>query len=306
MTVRPGASLFRLMRLFLCFSLLAFFLPSLCRAIEVSTGFLIGPKYDPHAFYVRANDTEEWRKTNSSSAYRKDAQGKLVGVSASAGTPLGGLRAPGVSLISIPLQGSEGNSFREDGTMRPDRQREIDSLIQAANRSGLIVEIMLFDPAHDHDFFSPEQILSAARNVTDWLIDRNHRNVILSFAADWTAPGWDFDNFVPLHLEQLAETVRARFQARRTDYVLPIAISVKVRLSADSPLINASDLLMLGGEALGIDISEIERPALVVEERECVKAFRRSSGCVVESPASVGLLTPLLFNRPAAVGAGAQ
>ena len=294
------------MRLFLQLCALSVFLPLLCPAIEVSTGFLIGPKYDPRAFYVRATDAEEWRKTNSAPDYRKDAHGKLVGVSAATGMSLGAMRAPGVSLISVPLQGSEGNSFRDDGTLRPERQREIDSLIQAANRSGLIVEIVLFDPAHDHEFFSPEQIVAATRYVTDWLIDRDHRNVILSFAADWTAPGWDFDSYVPLHLEQLAETVRGRFQERRTDYVLPIAISVKVRLSADSPLIAASDLLMLGGEALGLDMSKIERPALVVEESECERAFRRSAGCMLASPASAARLTPLLFNKPPAAGARTQ
>lgn len=272
-------------------------LPAACAALEVSTGFLIGPRYDPRAFYVRGTPQEEWRKTNTGPGFRKTAQGKLFGVPLKSGSSLNEIRKPWVSMISIPLQGVEGNSFDDQGRIRPERRKEVDLLLQAANRANLIVELVLFDPRHDQEFFSPDHILEAARNVTDWLIDRNYRNVIISFTSDWTARGWAFDNFIPFHLERLASTVRERFQARHTDFALPIAMSVHVRLTAKSPLIEAADLLLLGGEAVSIDTSKIERPALVLEEGACLQAISRASGCVVGSQDSARL-TPLIFTKP--------
>ena len=48
---------------------------------------------------------------------------------------------------------------------------------------GAAVELVLFDPAVDQDFDSPGAMLAAVRHLTDWLIDQNHRNVLLDPAA---------------------------------------------------------------------------------------------------------------------------
>src|SRR5260370_31789675 len=53
-------------------------LTSLLSATEITTGFLLGPKYDRKAFYIRAGPTEPWQKTYSSSEYRPQARGKLM------------------------------------------------------------------------------------------------------------------------------------------------------------------------------------------------------------------------------------
>jgi hypothetical protein len=45
---------------------------------DISTGFLLGPKYDQRAFYIRSSPSSEWRKTYSESEYRRQAQGKLM------------------------------------------------------------------------------------------------------------------------------------------------------------------------------------------------------------------------------------
>src|SRR5207248_2456082 len=44
--------------------LLAFF-TSLLGATEITTGFLLGPKYDHRAFYIRYRPGEAWQKTYS-------------------------------------------------------------------------------------------------------------------------------------------------------------------------------------------------------------------------------------------------
>ena len=226
-------------------------------------------------------------------------------MNAPAGASLSDIRKPWVSMVRIPLQGVEGDAFDDQGGIRPERRKELDLLLEAANRASLVVKLVLFDPKHDQKFFSPDHILAAVRNVTDWLIDENHRNAIISFTSDWTARGWDFDNFIPLHLERLAGAVRERFQARHTDFALPIAMNVYVRLNTDSPLIAAADLLLLGREAVSIDTSKIERPALVLEEIACVRTISRASGCVLDSR-DLARLTPLVLTKPPRGGSVAQ
>jgi hypothetical protein len=53
-------------------------LPCLVGATEITTGFLLGPKYDQRAFYIRYRDGEAWQKTYSGAEYRPQARGKLM------------------------------------------------------------------------------------------------------------------------------------------------------------------------------------------------------------------------------------
>src|SRR5215471_18773869 len=59
--------------------LLALF-SSLLSATEVTTGFLLGPKYDQRAFYIRRTPGEPWQKTYSTAEYRPQARGKLMNI----------------------------------------------------------------------------------------------------------------------------------------------------------------------------------------------------------------------------------
>jgi hypothetical protein len=52
---------------------------TLCAA-EIGTGFMLGKHYDPRAFYIRNTPGENWQKTYSGPAYRREAQGKLMNI----------------------------------------------------------------------------------------------------------------------------------------------------------------------------------------------------------------------------------
>src|SRR5436190_18091501 len=60
--------------------ILLFFLTSLLGATEITTGFLLGPKYDQKAFYIRSGASDVWQKTYSGPEYRPQARGKLMNI----------------------------------------------------------------------------------------------------------------------------------------------------------------------------------------------------------------------------------
>jgi hypothetical protein len=172
------------------------------------------------------------------------------------------------------------------------KAREISSLIASAARNQLIVELGVFHPSRDEEIHAPDFMLEATRNVVEWLVSGDHRNVIINFAPDWEQSGWDFDHWVPMHLELLAETARGRFQSLKSDFASPIAFTLGHRTGEDSALIQAADVVELAGAALEMDTRKIERPVLAVGSDACRSAIRRTSGCVVDSPESPG--DPLL------------
>ncbi|MBA3974865.1 MAG: hypothetical protein C0504_11685 [Candidatus Solibacter sp.] len=274
------------MRVLLASLLLAAALPA--PAIEVSTGFLIGPKYDSRAIYVRALPSSPWMKVQAG-GYHKSAEGKVLGAANRNG--LAG-RPPGATMIRVPLQSETENLFSPFGKLDPPKAREISALIASAARNQLIVELGVFHPSRDQDIHAPDFMLDAAGNVVEWLVAGGHRNVIINFAPDWEQAGWDFDHWVPMHLELLAETARARFQSLKAGFASPIAFTLGHRTGENSSLIQAADVVELAGAALDMDTRRIERPVLAVGSDACLITIRRTSGCIVDSPEPPG--DPLL------------
>jgi hypothetical protein len=182
----------------------------------------------------------------------------------------------------VTLQTAQSNAFLPDGSLKAGAAASLDKTLKSAADRSVVVELILFHPAQDENFDSPESLEHAVEAVTDWLIDRDHRHVILNPGGDWSAPGWDFDHHVPRNASQFAQRIRDRFQARRTDYLLPVAISVNSRLTPNSPLVQEADVLILSGEALNADLRAIERPLLVVsaDGSSCGAASQRFAGCV--------------------------
>lgn len=257
-------------------------------AIEVSTGYLIGPKYDARAIYVRSRPALPWMKVNAG-GYHKAAEGKVLGALTSQGL---NSRPAGATMIRVPLQSETENVFSPFGKLDAARAREISALIGSAASNQLIVELGVFHPSRDQEIHAPDFMLDAARNLVEWLVAGDHRNVILNFAPDWEQQGWDFGHWVPLHLELLAETVRGRFQSLKADFASPIAFTLGHRTGEDSALVQAADVVELAGAALEMDTRKIERPVLAVGSDACHSTIRRTSGCIVDEPEPPG--DPLL------------
>jgi hypothetical protein len=219
---------------------------SLLGATEITTGFLLGPKYDQRAFYIRYRPEEAWQKTYSGTEYRPQARGKLMNLrlvqalyhdewltakpfDADANTnaviaALDFYKSHGILMINVSMQGGQAgydhqiygldrsngfrygpekgtsvSAFRPDGSLKEDWLRRLARLLAAADQRGMVVNLMDFYQGQDEQFESTEAIHQAARNITNWLIDKKIRNVIIDVANEWDLPGghWDFASYIP-------------------------------------------------------------------------------------------------------------
>ena len=140
------------------------------------------------------------------------------------------------------------SAFAADGSLKPAWMGRLERLLRAADQRGMVVCLTYFHPAQDEIFTEPEAITSAARNITDWLIEKNFRNVIINVADEWDLGGrsWDHARFIPENINRLVELVRERFN--HADYTLPIGASSSGKMSYPDSLARVCDLVLLHGD----------------------------------------------------------
>ena len=292
-------------------------------ATEISTGFLLGPRYDPRAFYVRGGAGDGWQKTYSGVEYRRAAQGKLMNLrlaqalyddewlteqpfSADANTAaviaaLDFYKSHGVLMINVSMQGGQAgydgriygmdrrngyrygkgsgthvSAYRPDGCLKPEWLERLSRLLKACDGRGMIVNLIYFYQGQDELFESGEAIFAAARNLTDWLIEGKHRNVIIDVANEWDLGGdrWDLGRYIPENILQLTETIRDRFQKKHADFASPVSVSSDGRMHYSQSLAQTMDLVLLHGNGRtpeqkaqrAGEFRDVSRPVLMNED----------------------------------------
>lgn len=181
-----------------------------------------------------------------------------------------------------PGKGLYVSAFRPDGSLKPAWLNRLERLLRAASRRGMAVNLMYFYQGQDELFESTEAIHRAARNITRWLIEGNHRNVIVDIANEYDlGPVWDFDQYIPRHILPLMDEVREQFRQAR--FLTPVAVSSGGRMRYPASIIGQTDVVLLHGnnrspeEKLrrAQELSAVERPVLMNEDdngRETTRA----------------------------------
>jgi hypothetical protein len=128
-----------------------------------------------------------------------------------------------VAVKSGPSKGSLVSVFRPDGSLKPDWMNRLLLLQRALDNRGMVLNLIYFYIHQIEGLESPQAVDQAVRNITDWLIDHNCRNVMIEIANEYDI--FDNDPYMIDAMGHLIETARERFQAKRSAFRLPISAS---------------------------------------------------------------------------------
>lgn len=170
-------------------------------------------------------------------------------------------------------KGTHVSAFRPDGSLKPEWLARLDRLLHAANRRGMVVNVMYFYQGQDELFDSTKSIHKAAANITDWLIAKNHRNIIIDVANEYDiGPRWDFDQYIPQNVIPLIDEVRERFHNARLR--VPVSVSSGGRMRYPQSIMGQSDIVLLHGNnrtpeekrQRAAELKDVDRPVLMNED----------------------------------------
>lgn len=170
-------------------------------------------------------------------------------------------------------KGSLVSAFRANGDLDPAWTARLERLLRETNKRGMIVCLTYFSPVQDEALESDQAIVTAARNMTQWLIDKDFRNVIINIADSWDLQGiWDHADFVQRNVANLVIDNRDLFN--HAEFTLPIGAAGGEGLSYPNSLARICDIVLIHGNradradklrAIG-NLSEYGRPVVLVED----------------------------------------
>ncbi|MFB3825875.1 MAG: hypothetical protein ACE15B_03865 [Bryobacteraceae bacterium] len=172
-------------------------------------------------------------------------------------------------------KGTHVSAFRPDGSLKSEWLARLDRLLKAADQRGMIVNVMYFYQGQDEVFDSTGAIHAAARNITDWLVANNHRNILIDLANEYDLAGadrWDFAGYIPQHVIPLIDEVRSRF--RHAGWTAPVSVSSDGRMRYPESLIGQVDVVLIHGNnrnpeqkaRRAAELKNVSRPVLMNED----------------------------------------
>ncbi len=205
---------------------------------------------------------------------------------------MGDWYACGLRAFTINLQGGspEGYSFsgqpwhnsafEADGSLRADYMARLGRILDRADKLGLAVILGLFYFGQDQHLADEQAVLRGADAVTDWLVDRGDRHVLIEIANEIDVSAYDHDVLTPARVDELIRRVCERSAGRVDSPAGRLLVSVSMAGASLPPanVVKASDFLLLHGNG-------VETPDGI---REMVDACRAM-------PAYAG--QPIVFNE---------
>ena len=201
-----------------------------------------------------------------------------IGVSLQGGVSGYSVEVNGINRNGIANAGKESGSlvsaFEPDGSLKESWLGRLERLLLETDRRGMVVCLAYFGRGQDEIFESPRAIVTAARNMTDWLIEKDFRNVVIDVAPGWDleAQNWDHGSFIPEYIAHVLEDVRERFHDAA--FALPIGASSGGNMAYPDSLAQLCDVILVQGNGVSPDQKRVRlrelrsnlRPVWMIED----------------------------------------
>jgi len=163
-------------------------------------------------------------------------------------------RRHGLLAFTINLQGGspegysnsqrwENSAIEADGSLRPAYMARLTRILDRANELGMVAIVGYFYFGQDHRLRDEAAVRRATLNATNWLLDRDYRNVLAEVNNECNVR-YQHDILKPPRVHELIELVKATTRNGRR---LLAGTSYGGGTPAASNVIKASDFLLLHG-----------------------------------------------------------
>ena len=152
------------------------------------------------------------------------------------------------------------------GNLREDYMQRLEKIMDRSDELGMVTLLGIFYFGQDERLSGDEAARNAVRNTVDWLIRKGFRNVLIEIANECNNRAYQ----IPvIRQDSVHELIRlARDYSREKGHRFPVSVSFNGNTIPPSPVVEASDFILLHGNG-------VEDPVRITEMVEQVRADPR-------------------------------
>lgn len=167
-------------------------------------------------------------------------------------------REHGLLAFTINLQGGSPQGYSkdqpwhnsaigEDGSLRPDYMRRLESILDRADQLGMVAILGIFYFGQDQRLRGEAAVVRAVDNTLDWLFDHAYRNVLIEVNNECNVR-YDHEILRPGRVDELIQRVKGR---QRDGRRFLVSTSYGGGTIPGENVARAADFLLIHGNGVG-------------------------------------------------------
>lgn len=179
----------------------------------------------------------------------------------------------GLNSFTVNLQGGSptgyGNktwkntAFTETGELKPAYLDRLSRILDKAEALKMIPILGYFYFGQDQNLTDEAAIIRAVDNITDWLLEKGYRNVLVEVNNESNIKAYDHEILKPARVHQLINQIKAK---TKNGFRLLTSTSFGGRYIPDANVVEAVDFILIHGNG-------VKDPAFIKEMVEKTKAL---------------------------------
>lgn len=163
----------------------------------------------------------------------------------------------GLNAFSINMQGGSptgyGNfnflnpGFNPNGSLMEPYMKRLDKILSKADELQMVVFLGIFYFGQDQNLNDENAIIAAVNNLTDWLFEKEYRNVIIEINNETNPKSYDHEILKPKKVYELVKLVRNK---EKKGYRYLVTTSSPAPLPLIKSVVDESDLVLFHANAL--------------------------------------------------------
>jgi len=164
----------------------------------------------------------------------------------------------GLNSFSLNMQGGSptgyGNfnflntGFHPDGSLLEPYMKRLDKILKKADELQMVVFLGIFYFGQDQRLKDEKAVINAVNNMTDWLLNKNYRNILIEINNECNITSYDHEILKPQRVHELIEIVKNKEKA---GYRLYVGTSYGGGFIPLSNVVKSSDFILIHGNGVG-------------------------------------------------------
>jgi hypothetical protein len=130
-------------------------------------------------------------------------------------------RSYGLLSFTINMQGGSpqgysaaqpwnNSTFKEDGSLKPEYLNRLEKILDKADELGMVPIVGFFYFGQDERLRDEKAVIDAVNNMTDWLLNKNYKNILIEINNECNVNRYDHDILKPERVHELIELVKSK------------------------------------------------------------------------------------------------